>query len=347
MQSKQFFISRNFMHKRCGGTVAKTDIELILEELGYVNIGFKRSYIHNNIAHALLNFFGVIKALLKLKKGSRLILQYPMCPYYELICKIAKWRKNQIITIIHDLRSFRNKSITPNEEIPRLELSDVLLTHNHVMRKWLSEHGCKTRMIDYEIMDYIHGESSLPHRITNGNYSIFYVGTLSSNSNDFLYQLAEIMPETDFYLYGYGIESERIQSLPNVHYMGVIPDTEIIRNHKGDFGLSWYGESLDDGVGKIGEYMKYNNPHKVSLYLRCNSPVIVWKKAGRAKFIEDNGIGIAIDNLHELKPCLESLASTEYDQLASNVQIINIKLKEGFYLKKALAEANKYLNTLN
>ena len=93
--------------------------------------------------------------------------------------------------------------------------------------------------------------------------------------------------------------------------------------------------------------MKYNNPHKVSLYLRCNSPVIVWKKAGRAKFIEDNGIGIAIDNLHELKPCLESLASTEYDQLASNVQIINIKLKEGFYLKKALAEANKYLNTLN
>ena len=116
-----------------------------------------------------------------------------------------------------------------------------------------------------------------------------------------------------------------------------------MRRHKGDFGISWYGSSLCAAVGPIGEYMEYNNPHKVGLYLRGNSPVIVWKKAGRARFIGQEGIGLAVDALTELPGRLAALTPQEYAAMVENVRRVNRRLAEGYYLQKAMREAFGYL----
>jgi len=338
------FISRNYKHPYCGGVIAKTDIEITLEKLGFSNIGLKRTFSKNNIVNAVRCFLSVMVGICRIKENDIILLQYPLSNYYRLVCKIARWRKAKIITLIHDLRAFRNKSITANEENIHLSDSAVLLTHNDVMQEWLKFHGCKIPMINYEIMDYIHGESARIKTPHDQNYSIYYVGNLSNETNGFLYQLAEIMPDTTFYLYGFNPDLGKVNQLPNIKLMGFMPDTEIIAKHNGDLGLSWYGNSIDGGVGNVGEYMRYNNPHKVSLYIRCNTPVIVWAKAGRAKFIEDEKIGICVNSLRDVRQRFESISIDKYHDMSLRVQRINQKLKAGYYLKEAIEKASEIID---
>lgn len=337
------FISRNYKHLNCGGGIAKSDIDIALGRLGFVNIGLRRSFHRNNIVHGIRNYIGVLKAIFSIRRNDIIILQYPMKLYFDTICRIAGKRGAKIICIIHDLSSFRNKSLTPEEEIKRLNLMDVLLTHNFRMRKWLSAYGCATKMIDYEIMDYLHWESGDAHTPIDRNYSLFYVGNVSFKTHSYIRQLAEIIPDRDIFLYGPHPDTDEIAKFPNLHYMGVVADSKIIKSHEGDFGLSWYGESLDDGVGRIGEYMAYNNPHKVSLYIRCNSPVIVWSGAGRAEFIEKENIGVAIDSLRQLDEKLNSISPENYRHMTDNVARINKRLKNGCYLREAIHKAINYI----
>lgn len=338
-----YYISRNYKHPKCGGGRARTDIEAIMSGMGFKNIGLPTTTYRNGIVHAVRNTLGTLRAIGKLRKGDVLVIQYQMRLYQE-ICRAAHRRGARIICLIHDLDSFRDKKLTPEQEIPLLNMADVILTHNHNMRRWLSAHGCRVEMIDYEIMDYLPGESAEPHPAKpNGDYSLFFVGNLSPAINDFLYQLADIMPERDIYLYGSELDVTKAATRPNMHYMGLVDDHEIIARHSGDFGLSWYGLSLNDGIGKVGEYMAYNNPHKVGLYLRCNAPVVVWKQAGRARLIEHENIGLAVSSLRELNSALTNLTPEDYNKMISNVACINRKLKEGYFLHKALGAALEYL----
>lgn len=151
------------------------------------------------------------------------------------------------------------------------------------------------------------------------------------------------MPDRDIYLYGSELNEAKAANLTNIHFMGLVDDHEIIANHKGDFGISWYGLSLDDGIGKVGEYMAYNNPHKVGLYLRCNAPVIVWSRAGRAGFILDEDVGLAVNSLRELNHLLKTLPAEKYRKMTDNVMRVNSLLKSGYYLRKALIKALRYL----
>lgn len=340
---KCLFISRNYKHPKCGGGRARTDIEMVMESLGYENIGLSRTTSGNGVVHGLRNTIGVFKAIASLGKGDVVVLQYQM-KMYAAVCRAAHHKGVKVICLIHDLDSFRDKTLTPAQEIPLLNMADVLLTHNHVMRRWLGEHGCTARMIDYEIMDYLHGESGEAHQAReDGGYSLFFVGNLSPALNDYLYQLAAIMPHRDIYLYGGEEDRAKASRYANLHLMGMVDDTEIIARHKGDFGLSWYGLSLDEGVGKVGEYMEYNNPHKVGLYLRCNAPVVVWSRAGRAEFIRRNGVGITVGSLRELDAALSAVTPARYAEMLGCVATVNRCLKEGHYLKKALGEALDYL----
>lgn len=336
---KCLFISRNYKHPHCGGGIARTDIETVMERLGFENIGLRRTFSHNGIVHGVRNTIGVFRAISRLRRGDVVVVQYQM-KRYAWFCRMARRRGVKVICLIHDLDSFREKKLRPEQEIPLLNMADVILTHNAAMRRWLTDHGCTAPMVDYTIMDYLRGDSAPAHPMpADGRFSLFFVGNLSTALNDFLYQLAEVMPGRDIYLYGSELNREKAGALPNLHYMGEVADTEIIARHSGDFGLSWYGLSLDEGIGKVGEYMAYNNPHKVGLYLRCNAPVVVWKRAGRAEFIEREQIGIAVDSLRDLDKALDAVDSTRYAEMTANVARINARLKAGHYLETALSQA--------
>lgn len=77
-------------------------------------------------------------------------------------------------------------------------------------------------------------------------------------------------------LYGNGFEPDKFEG--QVDHKGYTRSDDLIATAEGEYGLVWYGSSLEGGVGPEGEYLQYNAPHKLSLYIRCGLPVIIGKK---------------------------------------------------------------------
>ncbi|MBT8943652.1 galactofuranosyltransferase, partial [Lactobacillus delbrueckii subsp. bulgaricus] len=79
------------------------------------------------------------------------------------------------------------------------------------------------------------------------------------------------------------------------------------------FGLIWYGSSIETCDGAFGNYLRYNDPHKLSLYLASALPVIIWSQAAEASFIIDNNLGLTIDSLNDLPKVLNKVTKEEYE----------------------------------
>jgi hypothetical protein len=84
-----------------------------------------------------------------------------------------------------------------------------------------------------------------------------------------------------------------------------------------------------------------NKPHKASLYIRCNLPLIVWDECALATFVTENKIGIAIGSLTELDTVLPAISAESYKEMKENVKKINERVATGYYISKALNEAVK------
>ena len=87
---------------------------------------------------------------------------------------------------------------------------------------------------------------------------------------------------------------------------------------------------------RIWHYLRYNNPHKVSLYLTAGIPVIVWKESALANFITKNKLGIAVSSLNEIKEKIEKLSDKEYDEMLKNISKVSSKTKNGGFLTEAI-----------
>ena len=89
--------------------------------------------------------------------------------------------------------------------------------------------------------------------------------------NDFLYKQVNSPRSYDIVLYGSGLETEKLEG--KVDYKGFVSSDELIATAEGEYGLAWYGSSLEGGSGALGEYLQYNAPHKMSLHTLRSSDV--------------------------------------------------------------------------
>lgn len=340
------YISRNYKDITSAGNKAKTDIETTMQRMGFVNIGLAHTVGRGALRHFFRNLFGIVKAMCQVRKGDVLVLQYPLKKYYEAMCNVAHWKGAKVITQIHDLNSFRSKRLTPEQEMARLGHSDVVIAHNETMKAWLEAQGCPAKLTTLGIFDYLSPKPIMSQRkeTEGGCKTMFFLGNMNPKSNKFVYDLSNRLKKSMLYLYGNHYHEELINKGARAEYEGYAVDMDLIKVNKGDFGLSWYGESLIDGKGKIGEYMSYNNPHKVSLYLRCHAPVIISKKAGLAAFVEAHGIGITVDSLTEIDEVIAGVTDEEYRKMKENVVKVSEKIAEGYYFKCAFERAVKLLS---
>ena len=122
----------------------------------------------------------------------------------------------------------------------------------------------------------------------------------------------------------------------NIFYKGKFKPEELLDYLEGSFGLVWDGISLDTCTGGFGEYLKYNNPHKVSLYLTAGIPVVVWEQSALAKFVKENNVGITINSLNELKDKIDNITDEEYQAMLENTKQISEKTKNGKFLMEAI-----------
>jgi len=344
-QHRLVYISRNYRNVTSAGNKAKTDNEQTLEELGAVNLGLKRSFHKSKIATFFLNFFGVIRYCFRIKRGDILFLQYPVKKYFSFLCRVAHWRNAKTISLIHDLGSFRRKKITPSFEISRLSHSDYIIATNETMSEWLRAQGLTRPLGALNIHDYRSASTPENHSqrfIAKDHFSIAYAGSLSSRKNSFLFNL-NIPKSITFHIYGHTTDLHTFQSKERIVFHDFTPADEFIAHAIGDFGLVWDGNDATQCSGAFGEYLRYNTPHKISFYLRAGLPIIIWREAAMASYIENNGLGICIDSLNNLEQHLQSISDDEFRTMKENVNTVAEKIKKGEFLKNALNEAIEYL----
>ena len=314
------------------GPKAKRDISKILsEKLNFKNIEFYFS-LNNTISSKInkikyLNWD--IPRKLKNKKIDNIFIQYPI--YSTVVTeKILSLLDShvKVYYIIHDLESlrlFKNDANYLVEEINRLNEADGLVSHNSTMTKWLRENGVKTKISNLEIFDYL--TENVAPKSSSYEKTLCYAGNLQKS--DFL--INKFYP-----IDVYGPNPKK--KYPNtVSYKGVFTPEELPKHLKENFGLIWDGNRIDECNGVYGEYMKYNNPHKVSLYLSSGLPVIIWEKAALAEFVSKHQAGIVVESLAQLQDRLGSLTEEEYLNLRHNAQLVSEKLRKGHYVVEAVS----------
>lgn len=77
---------------------------------------------------------------------------------------------------------------------------------------------------------------------------------------------------------------------------------------------------MDACSGNWGKYLKIIAPHKFSMYLVAELPIIVWKESAMAKLVEQNKLGITINTLTELGDRISRISSDEYDNIVLNIR---------------------------
>lgn len=345
--SRLCYLSKNYPNTDGSGNKAKTDNEDTLSLMGAVNLANKRTYQHNKIIAFFIDLAGIVKYMFSVRKGDRIVLQYPHKKYFSFICHVARWRKAKTIALIHDLGSFRRKRLTIDKEIKRLMNADFVIASNEVMQQWLADHGYENPMGALGLFDYRSAtQSPLPASQTTKrpipqSPRIVYAGALSMRKNSFMLKMAESTLPYEFHVYGNRSGLPQIQDNPQITYHDFMPADEFIRGVDADFGLVWDGDSTDSCTGNFGEYLRFNSPHKVSFYLRAGLPIIIWRQAAVAPIIDKEGVGICIDSIDQLKELLPRLKQEDIEQMRHNVQELSMRLKNGEFLKNAV---NKALN---
>lgn len=332
------------------GSKARTDAEDILISEGFQSLliesenkqprsSLEKLYIHFE------NFLNWKKAFRRVQNGDMIVIQYPIRSHTMFIGKILKYLKKHnvfIIGIIHDLESLR-LAIQPDqsqkarfrlqiEEISALKYFNKIVVHNDRMKSVLQEklgvHSDK--MLPLGIFDYLYE----PKETSDNAYpdgAVLIAGNLDKRKSGYVYRLPG---NVRFELFGANYDESFQQT--NVIYRGKVVPDDLPGLLKGSFGLVWDGPSAESCEGVFGEYLKYNNPHKCSLYLAAGLPVIIWKQAALAPFIEGNHLGFCVNSLDEIDSVLDSITDEEYKTISQNCCEIGKKIRSGYFLTKAL-----------
>ena len=310
------------------GSKAKQDISYFLNQSGYSPISI--NIPKNKIIRAL---FGkrIVRNILKNINSGIFVFQYPM--YSRVISQfvlqyLRNYRNIQKIIVIHDVESLRLNKDERNaikKEISFFNQFDKVISHNTHMTSWLRENGLQPVVTDLKIFDYHN-----PQEISRSDFdrSVVFAGNIAKSAF-----LNKLQIQSDLYLMGPGATGIYPK---NVHYLGVFDPEEVPIHLTKGFGLVWDGESLDTCDGVFGEYMKYNNPHKVSLYLSSGIPVLIWKKAAMADFIREHNVGLVLNSLNEIDQVLNSITEESYLNMKHNVDQIANDLRTGKYVFNAI-----------
>ncbi len=324
---------------------ARKDAEAILLKSGYELISFDGAHSAegNPLKQAQL-LFTTRKNWRRLEKqaeeNSLVVIQYPHYPLKtsylltRLLPGIQKRKHIRFAALVHDLNSLRDMYGKPAiySDKKFLPLFDRIICHNESMKEVLTSRGIPAeKLVSLEIFDYLTDEPVSEHHPRDG---IAVAGNLNPEKCGYIGKLVQAPGRYPLHLYGNGFP-EKLTS-EHVNYHGAFPADILPGKLEGGFGLVWDGPEITSCTGKTGEYLRYNNPHKLSLYLASGLPVIIWKEAAEAKFVEENEAGLAVNSLEEARKLIDGITEEVYREMARRAFEIGEGLRKGVRLEAAL-----------
>ena len=350
----KYFLKEEFLKDsgaRNAGNKARNDVDEIVKREGYqpLLLTVEDWYQMGTVKAQQHKAKALAQAFSQLKSGDQLLIQFPMLHHSffttRLVRKIQR-RGVKVYFIIHDLEALRyaNLDTVPLkhkirvhlQESSLLKVADGVIAHNPIMKSVLVEKGIpEHKLVSLEIFDYLIPNYQEKDGLSKGQ-PIIVAGNLAQEKAGYLYQL----PARPAYnLYGVGFDESR--ALANETYFGSFLPDELPAALEGGFGLVWDGDSAETCSGVFGEYLRYNNSHKASLYLAAGFPLVVWKQSALSHFVLENGCGIAVESLHDLSQAIEQLDDKDYQDLVEKTKYIGKKIRDGFFLTNALNKLSK------
>lgn len=337
-----YFIEYKYSKSFNAGSKARNDVAEIL-----ISMNFKPIYIERpkKLIDKILHLININKFLNNIEEESIVVIQWPLASkkYIKRINNILSKKKCKTIIMIHDITNLRGENLYKNnEEIDILNKFDCIISHNKKMSDYLVKNGINRKIFEICIFDYLNDtKKNIENKKNITNYNtIAFAGNLIREKSGFIYKLSdEDLKNFKLSLYGDGINNIDISK--KIEYKGKFNSNELPSKFKENFGLIWDGPSIKRCEDILGEYLKYNNPHKISLYIVSELPIIIWKEAALAEFVKNNNIGVLINSITDINKI--KINNDDYNIMVNNIRKIKSKVENGEYTKTVIQKALDYL----
>ena len=326
------------------GSKAVRDVFDVAKKLGYeaevIRTATSIDSLWGKIRRQALFFIDWFKIYFSITPNSLVLIQ---TPYHHkqlirnwVLSKLKRDKKVKFISLVHDVEELRKSlynNYYKNEFNFMLSIADSIIVHNDTMKAFFIKKGIpENKLVSLKIFDYL-----MDKEATNQNViferAISIAGNLDINKSAYIAQLGKL--GIIVHLYGPNF-SHSLEQYQDIQYHGSFPASEIPNQLNSGFGLVWDGNSIDTCSGDFGEYLQYNNPHKLSLYLASGIPVVIWDKAAEADFVRKHNLGICVSSLSELKDKLEQISEKNYQEMIKNVANISTLLRYGEHTKNSI-----------
>lgn len=340
MCKKYFLLNENHGNDYHAGSKARVDADVIFSR--YINIYNIHNYSLNNntsseedkrIKYKFIRAYNCIRSIISLHniKHNYIFAHYPdYSPFILSHVMNNLFSNNKMIYLVHDIDGIRYNNFS-SREFKQLNEAYILIVHNRAMKKQLISLGItKPYFIELGLFDYL-STGAVQEKMCSK--SVIFAGNLSKSR--FLSNWFNLTRNYRIDLYG--VRLQGIETLPpNVIYNGSYAPDILPCKFRGGLGLVWDGDTTVACTGNLGEYLRYNSPHKFSLYIAAGIPVIVWKHSAIASFVKKHNIGYAVESLNEINIIIENMQSDDYAILLNNIRPLQQKVRDGFFLSTAI-----------
>ncbi len=310
-----------------GGTKAKRDAATILEKAGWTIFDTSVSGSRTARARQLL---GHVLKLLTLRRSSLFFVQFPLYTGKgNLFLAEIILRRYRTVVLLHDVERLRPDMRQISRE-NLIEHAEAIISTGSLQNR-LSRKAGKLHSTKLEAWDYLVEPEFQPCR-WSARGKILLAGSLHPAKLTWLYRSDVRRPA----LLLYGNDYKPGQTKFGDEYRGPFDASNFKANEDIGWGLVWDGSKVDS-VDTADDYERVNQPHKVSLYLACGLPLIVWNEAAIAAFVTENRCGVTVSSLGEIEQVLVGLSDDECGTLRENAVRLGQKAREGAYLRQALA----------
>jgi len=364
MTMRKIQLTANRSKSNSAWTKAPADVAVIAERMGFEAYDIDRGLIERaSLAGRVLNKFGLLiwanrcvfrrhlgelRKMFKSAGGGQLLIQHPVpnmvSAEISRINELAGLKEMgvRIVVIVHDLGSLRGNcadvggSHDDQTEVAIFSSADSLIVHNESMRLALLRCGCAgDKMLVLGMFDYLTDCTVAHSRCLHSPRRVAVAGGLGAGKARYTECLKKIRG-VEWILYGHGYDVRRHSGV-NIKCGGCLPPEILPQMIDADFGLVWDGDSIDTCEGATGNYLRYNNPHKFSLYVASELPLIVWSESALAKTVKELGIGITVDRLGNLNDILNDVTDIEYQAMVTSLKGLSSKVRSGYFTAKALS----------
>lgn len=308
----------------------KTDTAIFIEQVGFTRLQYSR-YVFWSDKNWHSQFTGMYSGM---TPNSVVIYQTPTYagPDVESYAIQAAHEKGaKVVGLIHDVEHLRYPdSYDAEYELNFLKSFDGLIVGSHRVREILVSEGVDIPIKESGPWGYI---QPFEYERPTFTKTMHYAGNLISWKAGFL---AHVPEGLDVQVYGQNDSKIEPDFTPSssITLQGPKSQQDLSLALNNGFGLIW---DADEDL-KYSDYMRIALSHKFSLYLSLGLPIIANRDTAIGEYVDKYNLGFTLDDIKDLKPLMDDLDESKYNQVVDSVAIMSDLVRRGRHLQQSALE---------